>query len=316
MSYSTEDYGNTRENLITALRNRFQAAGFTIARHDGELLIVQLKDKLFVQYRCVSFLYVTRPGRHRYTNSLRWRMGTGFQNNALVNGSPEEGQGSAYSGWSGGIQHVPLPGKLHFCKTDLPGKFDYIFCLVNPADNKGASCLAAELACIDDEFGARSHYYLAGNATSSNTYTKYPGPFMSADMYTGGSGFIGRVDTNGDVIAYVPASTEHNYSSTWPTANSWLGAGRMGYYRTIIDKLYFDPSLTTILLPSIWGCKMPASSGNYGGPVKGEFPQFKLGSMKFVGIGSELTLDGKKYRLFPQYGKGGENTLAYAIRES
>lgn len=316
MSYATENYGSNRSDLIAALKNRFEAAGFTIERHDGEVLIVQLKAGLYVHYRCINFLYVTRPGRHRYTNSLRWRMATGIENGFLVNASPEEGQGSGYSSWSGGIQHVPLPGKLHFCKTDLAGKYDYIFCLENPADAKGASCLAAELSCVDAEFGARSHHYLAGNAASSNAYEKYPGPFISAAMYTGGSGFIARVGSDGNVSEYLPASTEESVNSSYPTANSWMSAGYRGYYRTIIDKLYFDPSLTSIFLPCVWGCRMPAVSGQKGGPIKGEFPQFKLTTMKYAGIGTQLTLDGKNYRLFPKLGKGGENGIAYAIRES
>ncbi|UGC97198.1 UNVERIFIED: hypothetical protein OPA17_44 [Vibrio phage OPA17] len=316
MAYATENYGSERSDLIAAIKNRFEAAGFTIAHHQGEVVIIQLQTNLFVQYRCVNFLYVTRPGRHRYTNSLRWRMGTGHSNGSLTNASEEEGMGSGYSGFNGPIQHVPLPGKLHFCKTDLAGKYDYVLCLENTADAKGASCLAAELQCVDAEFGARSHHYLAGNATSGSTVEGNPGPFISAGMYTGGSGFIARIGADGNLQAYLPASTEQNYNSTYPTANSWLSVGPYGYYRTIQDKLYFDPSLTTIMLPAVWGCRMPAASGNYGGPVKGEFPQFKITTMKYAGIGTEMTLDGKKYRLFPRIGKGGENTLAYAIRES
>lgn len=322
MAYATENYGATRAELITALKNRFTAAGFTIASHgqEGQYLCVQLKPDLFIEYKCTYFKYVTRSGRQRYRNCLHWRMGTSHNGAGVVGGttSNEEGQFTNYSGWTGSLQHCPLPGKLHFCKTDVAGKQDYIFCLENPADGKGASFLGAELSCVDAQFGAHSHFYLAGHcAISGRNDSTSPGPFHHTDDGDG-PGYIRRENSDGTFHSYERAGYGPNSTSSHNTIHSYLSTGGRGFYDGIDTGLYYDPSLTTILLPAIWGFVMPKTSSNakYGAPPKGEFPQFKVGSMKYVGIGAELTLDGKKYRMFPRVGKGGSSTTAFAIRES
>lgn len=322
MAYATENYGSTRAELIAALKNRFEAAGYEVAGHDGEYLCIKLAADLFIEYRCTYFKYVTRSGRQRYTNAIHWEMGTSHSG-ARVAGtrSPDEGQGTNYSGWTGPLQHVPLPGKLHFCKTDVAGKNDFIFCVENPADGKGASFLGAELACVDAQFGAHSHFYLAGHcAVSGRDDSTNSGPFHHTDSYNG-CGFIRRQNADGsfntyETAGYGPNSTSADYN----TINSFLSTGTNGFYSGIDTGLYFSPSLTTILLPAIWGCVQPKQSspspGRYGAPPKGDFPQFKICSMSYAGIGEQLTLDGKTYRLFPRIGKGGSNTAGFAIRES
>ncbi|AXH68429.1 hypothetical protein [Vibrio phage R01] len=319
MSYATQNYGDTRPELIQALRDRFQAAGYTIAGHDGEYLCVQLKPDLFIEYRSTYFKYVTRSGRQRYRSCLHWQMGTSHDG-ARVAGtkSYEEGQFTNYSGWSGSLQHVPFPGKLHFCKTDLAGKQDYIFCLEDPATGRGSSFLGAELLCVDPQFGAHSHFYLAGHgAISGRNDSTNPGPFHQTNDGSG-PGFIRQENADGTFKAYERAGYGASSTSVYNTIHSYLSTGARGFYEELETSLYYDPSLTTILLPAIWGCVMPktSTSAKYGAPPKGDFPQFKIGSMKYAGIGTELTLDGKKYRMFPRIGNGGTNTTAFAIRES
>ncbi|WJZ44433.1 virion protein [Vibrio phage VPy01] len=320
MAYATENYGSARTDLITAIKNRFEAAGFTIAGHDGEYLCIKLKDDLYIEYRCTHFKYVTRSGRQRYKDSLHWEMGTSHSG-ARVSGdrSEEEGQFTNYSGWSGNLQHVPLPGKIHFCKTDVAGKDDYLFCLENTADGRGASFLGAELSCVDAQFGAHSHFYLAGHcAISSRDDSTNPGPFHQTGDGSG-PGYIRRQNADGTFHSYERAGYGYQTTSTHSTINSYLSTGSMGFYDGIDTALYFDPSLTTILVPAIWGCTQPKATsgdGRYSAPPKGEFPQFKIGSMKYAGIGDQLTLDGKTYRLFPRVGKGGSNVTAFAIRET
>ncbi|AUM58759.1 hypothetical protein VVP001_059 [Vibrio phage VVP001] len=319
MSYTTQEYSSERTALVQAIRDRFEAAGYTIAGHDGEYVCIQLKSDLFVEYRCTNFQYVTRSGRQRYRDCLHWEMGTSH-NGARVSGtrSDFEGQFTAYSGWSGSLQHCPLPGRIHFCKTDVAGKTDFIFCLEDPADGKGASFLGAELACVDSQFGAYSHFYLAGHcAHSGRTDDTNPGPFHQTNDYIG-PGFIRRQNSDGTFHSYERAGYGPNTTSPHNTINSYLSTGTEGFYGGIDGGLYFAPSLTTILLPAIWGCVQPKVSapGYRAAPPKGDFPQFKICSMSYVGIGEQLTLDGMTYRLFPRVGKGGSNTAAFAIRES
>ncbi|UFK26971.1 hypothetical protein [Vibrio phage vB_VpaS_AL-2] len=327
MTYATQDYGSARTDLIQALRDRFEAAGYTIAGHDGEYVCIQLKPDLFVEYRCTHFMYVTRSGRQKWKDSLHWRMGTSH-NGALASGNLSswvsgsslqiEGQFTNYSGWSGSLQHVPLPGKLHFCKTDVTGKNDFIFCLENAADGKGASFLGAELDCADAQFGAHSHFYLAGHcAHNGRNDSSNPGPFHQTNDYLG-PGFIRRQNADGTFHSYEMAGYGPGSTSTYNTINSYLSTNTEGFYGDIDTGLYFSPSLTTVLLPAIWGCVQPKVSapGYRAAPPKGEFPQFKIGSMSYTGIGAQLTLDGKTYRMFPRIGKGGTNTPAFAIRET
>ncbi|QEA10939.1 hypothetical protein [Vibrio phage vB_VpS_CA8] len=319
MAYATQNYGSARTDLIQALRTQFEAAGYTIAGHEGESLCVKLGDDLFVEYNCKNTRYVSR-GTGEYADSLSWRMGTSH-NGAQVAGntSPLESHGIASRGWSGPKQHCPLPGKLHFCKTSVSGKLDYAFCLENPTDSKGSTYVGAELDCVDPQFGAYKHFYLAGQyAVPGGSDEANPGPFHHTSDHTG-PGYIRRQNADGTFHSYERAGYGINSTVDFNTINSFLPVGPHGFYDGIYDGLYFDPSLTTVLLPAIWGCVQPkstSSDGRFGAPPKGEFSQFKVGSMKYVGIGGELVLDGKKYRLFPRIGKGGTNTAAIAIRES
>ncbi|QMV29703.1 hypothetical protein [Vibrio phage vB_VnaS-AQKL99] len=321
MTYATGSF-NTRVEMGKKLAELFRTVGVTVKREyestvnsePAYTVIIQLASDVFMRYTVQWYKWYDTRYTDYYTDTLWSKMGSAYVEGADdVSGivSPTLGYGS---GSASGSSHplFPLPGILHVARNVATSEI--MFCLENPADQNAACHGVGKMQIQDDTFGYSEQWFFDGDYAYRDVNSRANIPFMYNVDGTGRakaqSGSMQIRNNAGVVVSYHYLGTRSkSYNpDVWST---FQPLGHEGAYNSIWNKLTFEPSLTSVFLPSIW-LAHDALKTSLRTP-RGERNSFRICNMLYLGTAQEIVYNSKKWRIFPCRGKPGTNTPGIAF---